>query len=195
MGQNGLWRFGGKVFILRVEKELLHFVKIDNNDIMSLFKKKKGGEYTVYKALPNSNSNQFVILCHDRDLDTESKALFCSDSYRVIFGQTKNRSKQKRQRLSVVKIKCGKRKIYRSYQARSITGLNKDCIGLSPNACQELGIEPCGEKVTVTKGCIGGYFWNHPNSATRISFQIGLFGLLLASFGILISLISFFNKS
>ena len=187
MGYGGL--VGKFLFCGWKKNKLSHVVKIDNNDIMFLFKKNKGSEYTVYKALPNSNSKQFVILCHDRDLDTESKALFCSDSYRVIFGQTKKRSNQQRQRLSVVKIKCGKRKIYRSFQARSITGLNKDSIGLSPNACQELGIEPNGEIVTVTKGCIWGYFWKHPNSATRISFQIGLIGLFMAVLGMFISLI------
>ena len=156
---------------------------------MSKFKKIKGTEYTVYKALPNSNSNQYVIQCHDRDLDTESKALFWSDSYKVIFGQTKKSSNQKRQRLSVVKIKYGKRKIYRSFQSRSITGLNKDCIGLSPNACQELGIEPNGEKVVVRKGCIWGYFWNHPNSATRVSFRIGLPSLLVGLISLLLAIL------
>lgn len=156
---------------------------------MSIFKKNKGAEYTVYKALPKSNSNQFVILCHDRDLDTESKALFCSRSYQDIFGQTKKNSKQKRQRLSVIRIQYGKRKIYRSFQTRGITGLNEDCIGLSPNACQELGIEPNGEKVSVRKGCSWGYFWNHPNSATRVSFRIGLPSLFVGLISLIIALI------
>lgn len=187
MGYGGLT--GKFLFCGWKKNKLSHVVKIDNNDIMSLFKKNKGSEYTVYKALPNSNSKQFVILCHDRDLDTESKALFCSDSYRVIFGQTKKRSNQQRQRLSVVKIKCGKRKIYRSFQARSITSLNKDSIGLSPNACQELGIEPNGEKVSVRKGCSWGYFWNHPNSATRVSFRIGLPSLFVGLISLIIALI------
>jgi hypothetical protein len=190
MGQNGLWFFGGKVFILRVEKsKLLHAVKISNKNTMCIFKKDKGAEYTVYKALPKANPNPFVILCHDRDLDTESKALFCPGSYKVIFGQTKMSSNQKRQRLSVVKIKCGKRVIYRSFQARSIIGLNEDCIGLSPNACQELGIEPNGEKAVVRKGCIWGYFWNHPNSATRVSFRIGLPSLLVGLISLLLAIL------
>lgn len=156
---------------------------------MCIFKKDKGAEYTVCKALPKANPNPFVILCHDRDLDTESKALFCSGSYKVIFGQTKMSSNQKRQRLSVVKIKCGKRVIYRSFQARSIIGLNEDCIGLSPNACQELGIEPNGEKAVVRKGCIWGYFWNHPNSVTRVSFRIGLPSLLVGLISLLLAIL------
>ena len=154
-----------------------------------MFKRNKGEEYTVFKTLSKSNSNEFVILSHERDLDTESKALFHPGRYQDIFGKTKKSSNQRRQRLSVVRIKYGKRVIYRSFQARSITGLDKNSIGLSPNACQELGIEPNGEKVTVRKGCLGGYFWEHPNSATRVSFRIGSLSLLVGLISLIVGLV------
>lgn len=154
-----------------------------------MFKRNKGEEYTVFKTLSKSNSNQFVILSHERDLDTESKALFHPGSYQDIFGKTKKSSNQRRQRLSVVRIKYGERVIYRSFQARSITRLDNNSIGLSPNACQELGIEPKGEKVTVRKGCLGGYFWKHPNSATRVSFRIGSLSLLVGLISLIVGLV------
>jgi hypothetical protein len=154
----------------------------------SMIKKVK---YNVLKAMGNTpHQNPFVIQCNDQDLESEAKALFHPSAYKDIFGRSKKSSLQEKQRLSVVKIKYGRRIIHRSFQARSIKGLDSNNVGLSPSACMELGVEldSVPEKVVVCKGCRFVFFWNHPNSATRVSFRIGLLSIFIGLICLIIAI-------
>ena len=99
----------------------------------------KKAKYNVLQAMGNTpHLNPLVIQCTDQDLDSEAKALFHPSAYKDIFGKSKKSSLQGKQRLSVVKIKYDQRIIHRSFQARSIKGLDSKNVGLSPGACMEL---------------------------------------------------------
>ena len=139
--------------------------------------------YTALKIMTNNPNNVSHILQHEEsDIDSNAKALFFSKEYEQIFGKTKKSSSQKHQRLSIVKITHGKRVIYRSFQARGVVGLDGNYIGLSPNAWYELGLDEKvkdGQLVSVTKGWWFYYFWEHPNSATRMSFRIGIIAIFI----------------
>lgn len=141
----------------------------------------------------NTNTNitdPNIVVFDEREIDSEALALFNSNNtYAPIFGETRQNSPQSRQRLSVVKITNGKRKIYRQYAGRAIS-INTNSVGISCNSWQQLclknGIDNC---VVVTKSWWFPFFWNHSNSATRVSFRIGIIGLALAIAGIVSSIV------
>lgn len=142
-----------------------------------------------------TNIKEQNCIAFDEPLDAEALALFTSKgTYKPIFDVKKKEAKQAKQRLSVVKITHGKRKIWRQYAGRGIS-FGKDSnssksVGLSPNSWQQLCLDDDDNKdVLVTKGWWFPFFWNHSNSATRISFRIGIIGLALAIAGIVLSIV------
>lgn len=142
-----------------------------------------------------ANINEQYCISYDEPLDEEALALFTSKgTYKPIFHVKKKEAKQAKQRLSVVKISHGKKVIYRQYAGRGIS-FGKDiesskCVGLSPNSWQQLCLDDSDNKnVLVTKGWWFPFYWNHSNSATRVSFRIGIMGLALAIIGIVVSVI------
>lgn len=122
------------------------------------------------------------------ELDAESLAIFSPRAYVDIFGERKSRSSQKKQTLSVVRIQNGSRKIYRKYVARSITGLSTNKVLLSPNALQQLRIEP-GAEVLVEKDCWWNFFWNHSNTTVQVSFRMGAIGIAVGILGIIFTIL------
>lgn len=126
------------------------------------------------------------------DIDSECCAYFQANAYKDIFKKKKQDVSQSEQRLSVVKICRGKRKIYRKYVAKSPKGLTKDYIVLSLNACQQLGIKryDINKEVTVVKSYWFPYYWYHSNSATRISFRVGLISMFIGLLGVVLSVVS-----
>ena len=143
----------------------------------------------------NTNANITVpnIVAYDEPtIDLEARALFNSkDTYQKIFGPKKKDSSQAKQRLSVVRIAKEKRKIFRQYSGRAISFgksiESSKCVGLSPNSWQQLCLDSCNDKeVVVSKSWWFPFFWNHSNSATRVSFRVGMMGLALAIVGIIL---------
>lgn len=133
----------------------------------------------------------FIIQQPVSMLDIDGEAVFCSAAYAKIFGTRKNDQNQSKQRLSVVKItnEEDRRSIYRVYRGASIKDLDASTVMLSPAALQELGIDDCSDrKVSVSQGCRWMFYRNHPNAATRISFRIGMLGVLMGLLSIVVSI-------
>ena len=148
----------------------------------------------IFKAVKvldvNTGSNKpDIVAFKEPAIDSEAMALFnAKDTYSDIFGPKKKDSTQVKQRLSVIKISNGKRKIFRQYAGRAIP-INKKSVGLSPNSWQQLCMDSSKDKeVVVCKSWWFPFFWNHSNSATRVSFRIGIIGLALAIVGIVVSI-------
>ena len=146
--------------------------------------------YKVLKVISDKETEP--CLAFDESLiDSEGLALFTpKGSYYRIFKKDKGKTSQRKQRLSTIRISCGKRKIYRQYAARSIDKLVGGCVGLSPNSWQQLLLKEVPAKIVrVEKCCNFWFFWNHPNSATRISYKLGIIGALLAIISISLSIV------
>lgn len=126
------------------------------------------------------------------DIDSECCAYFQANAYKDIFKKKKQDAPQNEQRLSVVKICRCDRKIYRKYVAKSPTGLKKDDIVISLNASQQLGIkkEDTDKYVCVMKSYWLPFYWYHSNSATRISFRVGLVSMFIGLLGVVLSVVS-----
>ena len=151
----------------------------------------------LFKAVKVLDTNMIIkepdiVAYKESAIDSEAMALFNSKgTYSDIFGPQRKDTSQSKQRLSVVKIvnTKGKRKIYRQYAGRPIS-INTKSIGLSPNSWQQLCMDSSNDKeVVVCKSWWFPFFWNHSNSATRISFRIGIIGLALAIIGIVVSVV------
>lgn len=158
-------------------------------------KRKKGKimqmkAFKVLKKKLDDDAGKPVLAYDEPDIDTECLALFQPGNYEDLFGSAKKDMPQCKQRLSVVKISSLNRVIYRQFAGRAILDLKDDCIGLSPNAWQLLQLDlrkcPCAE-VKVEKGCKFMFYWRHSNSATRISFKLGLISIALAVVGIILT--------
>ena len=104
--------------------------------------------------------------------------------YEKIFGKKKIKSSNSKKRLSIVKISYEGKSIHRAFLAVSAKDFDKDYVALTPNSIYELSsdtaIVPLS-KLTVSKGCVWKYYWNNPNAAVRMSFRIGIIGII-ASF-------------
>ncbi|MBO5631411.1 MAG: hypothetical protein J5965_20280 [Aeriscardovia sp.] len=135
-------------------------------------------------GLSNSNSfnNDTLLLSRitsPRELD--EYVVLESHMYKYIFDGKKISASQSRKRLSIVKISyCGK-SIHRAYLSAPAEGFSKEYVALTPNSIYELS---SGEKIpllselSLSKGCWWKYYMDHPNAAVRMSFRIGLIGIL-----------------
>ena len=131
-----------------------------------------------------------IVVYNEPAIDKEAMALFNSNNtYKPIFGKTRKNSSQSKQRLSVVKISNGNRKIFRQYVGGSIP-IDSNSVGLSCNSWQQLGLKDgIVNEITVNKSWWFPFLWNHSDTTTRIPFQIGVIGLVLAIGGIVLSII------
>lgn len=126
-------------------------------------------------------------------------------SFEKIFGVPKYQYFQRKcnfsRRLPVVKISYKDRSIYRRIELLSVYKFTGECAALTNKSLGELSrIEKKenGEirmdrpddksKVMITRGCWFLYYWLHPNSATRISFRVGLPSLVISIISLLYSL-------
>ena len=146
----------------------------------------------VLSAVPKLESAEEgkSIFVDDPNIDLECCAYLQAKAYKEIFNKKKKDASQSNQRLSVLKVKYDNRCIYRKYASKPIEGLKKDCIAISGNSEQQLNLPRNGERtVTVSKSYWLPFYWHHTNSATRISFRIGMWGLLIAIIGLVLSVI------
>lgn len=130
----------------------------------------------------NSFSNDTLFLgriTSPRELD--EYVVLESHMYQEIFKVKKLSASDSRKRLSIVKICYGGRSIHRAYLSAPAGGFTKEHVALTPNSIYELSP---GEKIpllselTLTKGCWWKFYLNHPNAAVRMSFRIGVIGIL-----------------
>ena len=149
----------------------------------------------LVKILPanGSTSNIFAVdtlrlynISSPKELD--EYVILQSSMYEKIFGEKKIKASKSKKRLSIVKICCEGSSIHRAYLSVSAKDFDNDYIALTPNSIYELSsektISPLSE-VTVCKGSVWKYYWNNPNTAVRMSFRIGIIGIItsvIASF-------------
>lgn len=104
-----------------------------------------------------------------------------SHMYKEIFGEKKITAKGSHKRLSVVKICYDGQSIHRAYLSCSTEGFGKDFVALTPNSIYELSKNaaiPLGTEVTLSRGCRLLFYFYHPNAAVRMSFRIGILGII-----------------
>lgn len=130
---------------------------------------------------------------HYLNLDTLRVSSICSPSeldefvileshvYRKIFGDTKKNADDSRKRLSIVKICYQGKSIHRAYMSKAANGFTEGHVALTPNSIDLLSSNPKTillQDVILSKGCWWNFYWNHPRSATRMSFRMGIVGIL-----------------
>ena len=137
-----------------------------------------------------SEKENYSIYVDDPNIDLECCAYLHPTVYEKIFRKKKKEASQSDQRLSIMKIKNSNRCIYRKYSGKTVEGLTHDYIVISGNSAQQLNFEKDEEKiVTVSKGYWLPFYWYHSNSATRMSFRIGMLGFATGLTGIILSII------
>ena len=113
-----------------------------------------------------------------------------SSMYKAIFGEKKAEARRAKKQLSVVKICYEGRSIHRAYRSIPAEDFGKDYVGLTPNSIYELcqnSSEP-PKKVSISKGCRWMYYWHNPVAAVRMSFRIGIIGILFTVVTFIITL-------
>ncbi|MBR2026487.1 MAG: hypothetical protein IKA07_05060 [Alistipes sp.] len=126
-------------------------------------------------------------------------------SFEKIFGVPKYQYFQRKcnfsRRLPIVKVSYKDRSIYRRVELLSVDKFTSKCAALTNKSLGELSRiekQKNGEirvdrpddksEVLITRGCRFMYYWHHPNSATRMSFRIGLPSLIIGVISLLCSL-------
>jgi hypothetical protein len=153
----------------------------------------------VLKILPTSSNDKNSIgngVLYINSIfslpEADGDVVLNSSAYQEVFRKTRNRSNKMKKRLAVVKITANGAAIHRSFRAESAEGFTKNYVGLTPSSLRLLndkdGKEP--EQVTVMKGCYFLFYWSHPDKAIRISFKLGLLGVLLGLSSFMVSVIS-----
>lgn len=147
----------------------------------------KPGELVIILPTNGSNSNIFeegvLRLCNiSSPKELDEYVILQSSMYEKIFGEKKVNASKSNKRLSIVKICYEGESIHRAYLSASAKDFDKDYVALTPNSIYELSngkaIIPLS-KVTICKGCVWMYYWNNPNAAVRMSFRIGMIGIML----------------
>ena len=157
-------------------------------------KQRKYYEGTLVKLLPSNGSNTNTLadgvlrlysISSSKEMD--EYVVLQSQMYQEIYKGKKIDAGDDHKRLSVVKICCGGKTIHRAYRSESAKGFNKEYVALSTNSIYLLsqGKElPPGSKVCLSKGSKWKFYWDHPNAAVRMSFRIGIIGIVVSLIGI-----------
>lgn len=131
--------------------------------------------------------------------DCEDVAVLQTSMFSKIFDKPKYQYKRQ---LPIVKISYKTKSIYRRMELSAANGFVADIIALTPKSISDLtntvvsGNEMKGDRpqkgtnITITSGCSFMYYWHHPNSATRMSFQIGVPSLIIGVISLLASICS-----
>ena len=161
----------------------------------------------LVKILPagNSDSNTFDAdtlrltgISSPRELD--EYVVLESHMYKDIFGESKISAKRSRKRLSIVKICYNGKTIHRAYLSTPAKGFGKNHVALTPNSIYELSQGesiPLQTDVTLGRGCWWKYYWSNPNAAVRMSFRVGVIGIIttiLLSYNAIGNLIEYLIK-
>ena len=146
----------------------------------------KAGELVKILPANGSTSNHLDVdtlrICNiSSPKELDEYVVFQSSMYGKIFGEKKIKASNSKKRLSIVKICYEGRSIHRAYLSASAKDFDKDYVALTPNSIYELSSEKAIvplSKVTVCKGCVWKFYWNNPNAAVRMSFRIGIIGII-----------------
>ena len=157
--------------------------------------KKKYSEGKMLKILPASGASanyldkdalRLINISSPRELD--EYVILQSSLYEAIFGKKKIKTSNSKKRLSIVKICHEGKCIHRAYLSLSANGFDNNYVALTPNSIYELSndivIAPLSN-VCISKGSRWTFYWNNPVSAVRMSFRVGVIGIIVSSlFGI-----------
>ena len=150
-------------------------------------------EGTLVKILPSNGSNtnsyddgvlRLSSISSSKEMD--EYVVLQSQMYQEIFKGKKIDAGDNHKRLSVVKICCEGKSIHRAFRSEFAKDFTKGYVGLSTNSIYQLskGKElPPGTKVCLSKGCWWKYYWDNPNAAVRMSFRIGIIGIIISLIG------------
>ena len=153
-------------------------------------------EANLLKILPDSKSASNYL---DKDTlrianigsskEFDEYVVLHSSMYEAIFGEKKAKAKRSKKLLSVVRICYEGKSIHRAYRSVSAKDFGKDYVALTPNSIYELcqNSSEAPDKVSVSKGCWWMYYWHNPVAAVRMSFRVGIVGIL---FTIIMSILS-----
>jgi len=144
-------------------------------------------EANLVKILPDSKSVSNYL---DKDTlrvanivsskEYDEYVVLHSSMYEAIFGEKKAKAKRSKKLLSVVRICYEGKSIHRVYRSLPAKDFGKDFAALTPNSiyelCQDSSEAP--KKVSVSKGCWWMYYWYNPVAAVRMSFRVGVVGIL-----------------
>ena len=154
-------------------------------------------ERSLLKILPDSKSATNYL---DKDTlrianivsskEYDEYVVLHSSMYKAIFGEKKAEARRAKKQLSVVKICYEGRSIHRAYRSIPAEDFGKDYVGLTPNSIYELcrGSSKTPKKVYVSKGSWWLYYWHNPVAAVRMSFRIGIIGILFTVVTFIITL-------
>ena len=141
---------------------------------------------------PEFNNNDIVLGPNLNYEDLDDCALFFNQTFEEVFGTKMNKAKRRNKRLPLVKISLGSYSIHRRYKYYPLENLKAEDVALTLSSIHQLSTEivedVVGQKATITKGCWIPYYWFHPFHATRISFRIGFFALLLTVLSLFITI-------
>ena len=150
-------------------------------------------EGTLVKILPSngSNTNSYVdgvlrLSSISSSKEMDEYVVLQSQMYQEIFKGKKIDAGDNHKRLSVVKICCEGKSIHRAFRSESAKDFAKGYVALSTNSIYLLskGKElPPGCKVYLNKGSWWKYYWDNPNAAVRMSFRIGIIGIIISLIG------------
>ena len=127
--------------------------------------------------------------------DYDDKIVLHGDVFRDLYDMPRYKAPMNLKLLAVIKItsKNGV-SIHRAFHGRkNISDMTKSHVGLTSNSIRLLngdGDDPDFiDQVSISKGCLFLYYWNHPFHATRISMRIGIISILIGIFSIILSII------
>lgn len=149
-----------------------------------IIRKSKNNQHGV-----DSSDSSFYI--DETDVsEMEDKAIFWSGDYAKIFGKNLKNSSNSSKRLSIIKISYNGHSIHRQYIARP--RMETKYVAISPRSIRMLGDFDQKESVEVSieKGNLFPFYWDHPDHATRLSARLGLLSVILGVLSIVISLLS-----
>ena len=158
---------------------------------MKMCKCKEG---SLVKILPSKGSTSNSFDGNTLSLSSISSAtemdeyvVLESHLYQDIFKKKKIDADNNHKLLSIVKICCDGKTIHRAYRSLPVENFTKQYVALSPNSIYLLStgatLQP-NSKVYLSKGCMWKFYWEHPNGAVRMSFRIGVIGIVSTLIGV-----------
>ena len=125
----------------------------------------------------------------------DDKVVLNGDIFKDLFDVPRYKAKKCLKLLAIIKItnKNGE-SIHRAFWGKKgISGMDMKQAGLSHNSIRLLNGDDENpdwiDTVTISKGCLFKYYWDHPFHATRISMRLGLVGIFISTIALFVSII------
>lgn len=158
-------------------------------------------QYTIYLLRKSDDGKQHISeekyrFYYDYDVSLlDASAVMSVDDYSRIFQVRPNRAKRHLKRLAVVKIsytdECGKtRTIYRKFRKTRNHNFKKG-VAITSHSMLFLKDDDedlSGKVVSIEKGSICGYYFNHPDEIVHASIILAVVSLTLGFLSILLSI-------